>query len=412
MGIRQIGQDVPLAEPSESIPNPHEEPGGCVIPAPSPEGVLLGIRRGFRSASIPFLETRIPTDTLPQNLMKKLSLPEQEFLVQKRRWLKTPFPAQVAAIVQRVIEDRKDRPITHAICLGVGPGPIIQFILFSQIVAQLGIAFPGLLKNLTVQDPMMKPEMRAMFINHGCCRVVDNPAAFEPELLHTNTFLMSCFIGSGNLRRGLERSQTKELALFVGDGDEFLSGAEGSYTTSREELESIGPLFDEDLCNHEDVPTDRVRKRYLGGGSFTGLAGLDIWWKPVRSEAERLAIIFDKARIIGFPEGKRGFENVYDAGYSQLPKLMRERIIYSFIAARLDKDVRSFKDYYLGYMKAVEGVGFVDKLKLYEMGFRRWISIVKDDKQEQRTWQEYVEGKRWLVGQRKVLTPGWAFGRV
>lgn len=48
--------------------------------------------------------------------------------------------------------------------------------------------------------------------------------------------------------------------------------------------------MDEDLCKHQDVPTDRLSKREGGGGTFPGLAGLDIWWRPVRATKETLNI--------------------------------------------------------------------------------------------------------------------------
>lgn len=132
-------------------------------------------------------------------------------------WLSTSYPTQLSAIIVRVIEGHRDAPISNVICLGIAGDPgedgefspdgiwefyppdhtpweqcdLIQFIIFSQITAQLAAASPGILNNLVVQDPEMVPEWKTMFENHGY-RVVTHPEAFQ-ELGET-AFLLSFFV--------------------------------------------------------------------------------------------------------------------------------------------------------------------------------------------------------------------------
>ncbi|CZT46686.1 uncharacterized protein RSE6_07151 [Rhynchosporium secalis] len=145
---------------------------------------------------------------------------------------------------------------------------------------------------------------------------------------------MSPYISNFKLLRVFEDSGIKELALFIGDGDKILIGAEETYTGGLHEIQIIGHIFDEARCNYQDVPTDRKAKGFDGGGSFPGLSGLDIWWRTVRPEAEVLAIQYDGARSIGFLEDLKKFEEAFDRGYSKIPNLIRDCIVYSFIAAR------------------------------------------------------------------------------
>lgn len=173
------------------------------------------------------------------------------------------------------------------------------------------------------------------------------------------------------------------------------------------EIKVIGPLLDENLCNHQDVPTDRREKIHNGGGQFVGLTGLDIWWRPVRSKDEILAVLFENARTLGFPPDLREFEQAYNRGYSQLVKPIRERIVCSFVAARQDGDTQSFLEYYHRYYTAILDGGMTDTVRRYELGINRWKSIIKDPKEEDRTWLEYIKGQRWLSDQPQVLTIGW-----
>ncbi|KAG4429598.1 hypothetical protein IFR05_014922, partial [Cadophora sp. M221] len=191
---------------------------------------------------------------------------------------------------------------------------------------------------------------------------------------------MSTFIGVSNLIAGLQGKVVEELALFIGDGDEILGAATESILLRPHEIKVIGPLLDEDLCNHQDVPTDIRRKTYGGGGKFVGLTGLDIWWRPVRSKDEILAVLFENSRIFGFPNDLGEFEQGYSGGYSQLAKPVRDRIVYG---------------------------GMTNRLRRYELGINRWKSIIKDPKEEYRTWLEYINGRRWLSDQPQVLTTGW-----
>lgn len=122
------------------------------LPAPSAEDVDQGISQGYRSPVYQFLETRTPTDTLPEELMGELPELEQHLLVMKKRWLSSPYAARLADILVHVMRDRREAPITTFVCLGVGTGYwCSQFMIFSQVVAQLSASDPGSLSNIYVQ---------------------------------------------------------------------------------------------------------------------------------------------------------------------------------------------------------------------------------------------------------------------
>jgi len=107
------------------------------------------IEQGYRSEKFAFLETIKPIDTLDEESMNDLPEDEQAILGFKRKWLATQYPAQLAAIIDLVIQDRKNSPITNVVTLGMGDNSmysIQQFVVFSQIVAQLARAYPGLLR--------------------------------------------------------------------------------------------------------------------------------------------------------------------------------------------------------------------------------------------------------------------------
>lgn len=191
----------------------------------------FAIRDGFRSEAFPFLETLTPTDLDLDHLeSKRISDVEKDVLRFKKFWLSTPYPEQLAAIVARIIEDRKDSPISNAVCLGIGGEgselgeiggegfDVQQFVAFSQIVAQLAVANLDLLNNIYVQDPAMQLSMKALFLNHGC-QVVEHPAAFK--LVHANTFLVSAFVAMDTVSKELEGRPTEDLAMFMGNGCEF-----------------------------------------------------------------------------------------------------------------------------------------------------------------------------------------------
>jgi hypothetical protein len=149
----------------------------------------------------------------------------------KAYWLSTPYAQELNNLVARVIEDRKESPISNVVCLSIGGfrlpretilslrhiqyGPyaklqdeatrirnfvdekfnrhrflrdIQQFVVVEQIVGELAKANPNLLSNLVAQDIHMEPEWRTLFETHGFT-VVENPAAFD--LVGPNTLLIS-----------------------------------------------------------------------------------------------------------------------------------------------------------------------------------------------------------------------------
>ncbi|PVH80434.1 hypothetical protein DL98DRAFT_204103 [Cadophora sp. DSE1049] len=380
---------------------PDNEDGGFMrfihSAAPSAEDINRGIRQGHRSPIYQFLETRTPTDTLPEDLMAGLPELERNILHIKKQWLSSPYVAKLVEIVDLIIRDRRENPITNFVCLGVGTGHwCSQFLIFSQVVAQLSRSDPSVLSNIYVQDPEMTVAHRSLFINHGC-KVVETPTAFER--VNANTFLMSTFICAENLIGGLEGRGIEELALFIGDGGGTLITANSFQQSFPNWIRTIGPLLDEELCCRRDVPTNRVTYEYDGGGTFPGLAGLDIWWRPVMPENRILAIRFNYACALGFPPIPQEFEAAYRLEYSQLAKPLRDRIVCSFVAAYHDRNTLSFREYYRQYYIAKLNGGLSERQRRYEEGIDRWKSI---SLQRYRTWLEYINGDRSISRQ-----PGW-----
>jgi len=154
---------------------------------------------------------------------------EKRVLMMQNYWLSTPYAEELSAIIDRIINDRRDDPISNAICLGISGCPsdnqqpgslvweqhdLIQFVIFSQIVAQLSMANPALLGTVVVQDPALEPEWKSMFENRSC-RVVEHPVGFT--YLSETTFLFSPFVTADVVMRGMrDHLPLGNLALCVG----------------------------------------------------------------------------------------------------------------------------------------------------------------------------------------------------
>jgi len=166
-----------------------------------------------------FLKTKLPTEALHDPIqLDKLPEVEKQILKCKKQWLATPYAERLANIISQIIEDRKGEPISNAICLavsGLNPGiEVPQFVIFSQIVAQLATANPALTSNILVQDPKIQPCWMEMVENHGC-QVVKTPAAFKE--VGKNSFVFCAWPTVINILRGLKGQPVDELALFVGN---------------------------------------------------------------------------------------------------------------------------------------------------------------------------------------------------
>ncbi|KUJ19509.1 uncharacterized protein LY89DRAFT_773985 [Mollisia scopiformis] len=269
---------------------PQDEPPANVVPPFVTQ--LTTTTRVFKSDLYPFLPSKTPTDTLPDPLNND-DLPDAEkwLLLEKSKWLASEYPQQVSELVARIIKGRKGEPIPNAVCLGIGglegsvQREMQQFMIYSQILAQLGAAYPELLNNIVIQDPKMIPAMRALFENHGC-RVVEHPEAFE--LVQANTFFYTAFVLFHHLAEHLKDRPTAEI---------------GMYLTNPMEVWDLDPpfwqsthagLFDETKHNHEDLPCDRPDgKQYTDVGPTAGLSSFEVWWRkqPKPTEEAPLNIV-------------------------------------------------------------------------------------------------------------------------
>ncbi|KAF8863422.1 hypothetical protein BDZ45DRAFT_738392 [Acephala macrosclerotiorum] len=356
----------------------------------------FAIRDGFRSGVYPFLETLTPTDLDPNRLQsKRLSDAEKAVLTFKKTWLSTPYPEQLAVIVAQIIEDRKENPISNVVCIGIGGGgsrnsgvnfDTQQFVVVSQIVAQLAVANPELLGNITFQDVAMQPYMKALFLNHGC-QVVEHPAAFK--LVNATTFFISAFVRLDTVMKELEGRPTGELAMFMGNGDQFAAEAKTSSPYFSPDLVAIPAMFDLELTNHEDLPCDRPNgKSYNApGGTMRGLSPFDLWWRPVRTDEQKFKVRLDAALSLGFPGDVEEFRRAYQAGYAEINHTEQHRFIYNFMAARFNGNVQSIE----GYLFAWIG-GKSDEQKKHEKDVNRFLSILYDPECKDRTFTEYLNG--------------------
>jgi len=195
-----------------------------------------------------FLKTKTPTETIRDQLQFD-NLPEVEKSVLhfKKKWLATPYAKQLAAIISRVIEDRKGDPISNVVCLGMsGDGvnrEVQQLVVFSQIAAHLATANPDLLNNIVYQDPILdfrNFEWRWMVENHGC-KVVKTPVAFKE--VRKNTFVFSPYVRPDVLLLGLEDQPVDQLTLFVGNDVRFWIDGKGKSFSVRPVLAFFGLLW-------------------------------------------------------------------------------------------------------------------------------------------------------------------------
>lgn len=216
---------------TEDIPNDEDDSDLYTSSTPSEslssgsdislEDIEVATLLGYRSEAIQFSETESPTDVLPLAEQYNLSPEEQSVLAFKNEWLSTPYAEQLAGIIADIIEDRKDTPISSAICLGIGAiGSRIdvqQFVIFSQVVAQLAMANPVILSNIFVQDPDMRESWKEDVHTHRC-QIVQHPAAFE--VVERDTFIFSPYMGKGFFE-AMKNRPIDDIALFIGDGHSY-----------------------------------------------------------------------------------------------------------------------------------------------------------------------------------------------
>jgi SRR1 domain len=146
---------------------------------------------------------------------------EQQFLIVKEAWLKTPYSAQLASIIAQVISDRNESPITNAVCLGIGGKSgrdTLQFLVFSQAVAQLATAYPRILDNIVVQDLQMREGFQKLLERYGC-KIVDDPEAFS--YIGKETFLLACCLPVPEICHLMIGRPVNELPLFLGNDIRF-----------------------------------------------------------------------------------------------------------------------------------------------------------------------------------------------
>ncbi|KUJ14950.1 uncharacterized protein LY89DRAFT_736008 [Mollisia scopiformis] len=324
-----------------------------------------------------FLNTGIPNDTAPDPL-NNANVPELEksLLRWKQEWLATQYPVELQKVVRRIIDDRDAQPISNAVCLGISgqqgtqDRDLLQFVVFSQIVAQLANANPILLSNIVVQDPQMTPDMRALFLNHGC-QIMESPAAFAE--VEPNTFLFSPFVEPMYLFLGLKDQSVDRLALFVGNGADLVRQVENGEPDDDDIVEDM--LWDV-YCEFRDLPCDRPNgKDYNDAGPMQGLQGLDMWWRKARTNDEHgQDERFRFAVYHGFTSTRADFNSAYNFDFGLFSEAFQNRAIYSFIAALYNLTKILF-----GLYVGTYGPGSItDQQKRYETAVNDHILDVKE----------------------------------
>lgn len=156
--------------------------------------------------------------------------------------------------------------------------------------------------------------------------------------------------------------------------------------------EIMSVMLNDDVCNHEDIPCPRTIKTFHDKESpWPGLAGLDIWWRPARSEIQKaqdkVIRTFMRACKIGYKGDFVEFARAYRAGLEGLDPVLQDRIIYSFLAAahfeRGDRPTlaRHVVAYQEGLTKAQ--LKYEDFIDLWLQGFSK-----------QQTFSTFIRGRQ------------------
>lgn len=101
---------------------------------------------------------------------------------------------------------------------------------------------------------------------------------------------------------------------------------------------TMSVMLNRDVCNHEDLPCDRPNgKSFRAEGPWRGLASLDIWWRPARSEIQKeqdkVIRSFMRACKIGYRGDFVEFARAYRGGLGAIDPSVQDKIVYSFLAA-------------------------------------------------------------------------------
>ncbi|KAE9373221.1 hypothetical protein N431DRAFT_534502 [Stipitochalara longipes BDJ] len=361
--------------------------------------------------SAPFLNTEA-RDPKTRAVADKLSEIEKQIFGYKRLWFTGPYHSQLYEIVSRIIEDRKDSPITHAVLLGVGGGAHLfggigekrdleQFVAFAQICGQLATVCPSLLQNIVVQVPLMPPEWKTALEARGC-KVVKDPEAFN--FVGANTFLFSAWVEPQYLFPGLEGQPVGELALFMGNHLEQNT----IYT------ETANKLFDRSICNIAPVPCAQLLDKDKTKDPYgdDGLGGLFLWWRPFRTESQKQQDAalrsFASACKIGFPGEFVEFLRAYRLGLPSLPQEKQNIFIYSYSANLYHKNFGShdgpvlcpdFGEYFTKYIDA--DVGNADEERgRYEATIDAYLDVLKSGRLFSKLpFQKFLHSgqSRWLL---------------
>lgn len=143
-------------------------------------------------------------------------------------------------------------------------------------------------------------------------------------------------------------------------------------------------MLDPQICEFQDVPCDRTPN--IGGGTTHGIARLDIWWRPLRSEPEKIQLKFARAVELGFPSSLEDYAATYNAGLCNLNHWHQDRKTYNYMAARY-KELHNttFYDYW------IRGGPYHAQ---FDAEVNRYLSIILDPTCRKRTFMEYLQGDK------------------
>ena len=154
-------------------------------------------------------------------------------------------------------------------------------------------------------------------------------------------------------------------------------------------------MLDVHLCSSEDMPcglpNDRDRPR--NPPDTAGLAGLEIWWRPMRNQKDQIDILYHAAIRLGFKESIEDFSTAYHAGFKNEYSHNRDILVGTYVASRLadPETAPSFEEHYKKYLESN-----FEWTSPHEINVKQWLSIIRDSREETMTWEGYLNSDHAL----------------
>lgn len=133
---------------------------------------------------------------------------------------------------------------------------------------------------------------------------------------------------------------------------------------------------------------------------MNGLADLDVWWRPVRTEDQKSQVLalkaFYTACTVGFLGDFVEFGRVYRDGFQELDEEEQIGVMCGFCVWRFERykreggwgdRVEGLEGYWERYQKGERG-----KQDMYKEMISGYVKLFRDDRAEKRTFCKFFEG--------------------